>query len=73
MWEVIHLGAKVPKGSSSWPLERAWAWECVPEADNSNDHNSHHEDKPSRGGTHDEGELLLELLGTGAWRPGGHW
>lgn len=45
----------------------------VPEADDSNDHDSHYEDKPSRGRTHNEGKLLLELLGTGAWRWRGHW
>lgn len=45
----------------------------VPETDDSNDHNSHHKDKPSCGRTHNEGQLLLELLGTGAWRRRGHW
>lgn len=40
----------------------------VPEADDSDDHDSHHEDKPSCSGAHDEGKLLLELLGPGAWR-----
>lgn len=38
----------------------------VPEADNSNDHHSHHEDQPSRGRAHNEGQLFLELQGTGA-------
>lgn len=45
----------------------------VPETDHSDDHDSHHEDKPSRGRTHDEGKLLLELLGTGAWGQRGPW
>jgi hypothetical protein len=38
----------------------------VPEADDSNDHNSHNEDKPSSSRAHDEGKLFLELLGTRA-------
>lgn len=29
MWELIHLGARVLKGSSSQPLEQAWAWEYL--------------------------------------------
>lgn len=45
----------------------------VPEADDSDDHHSYHEDKPSCGRAHNEGKLLLELLGTRAWRRGGDW
>lgn len=58
MWQE---GSRALKGSSSQPLGLG-----VPEADDSNDHNSYHEDKPSCGRAHDEGELLLELLGTRA-------
>lgn len=35
----------------------------VPEADKSNDHDDHHEDKASYGGSHNQGKLLLKLLG----------
>ena len=58
MWRE---GSRALKGSSSRPLGLG-----VPEADDSNDHNSYHEDKPGRCRAHNEGELLLELLGTRA-------
>lgn len=55
-----HAGLQVLQGSLSLFVGAA----TVPETDKSDDHDDHHEDKPGYGGSHNQGKLLLKLLGT---------
>lgn len=54
----------VKGGDGFTSLSQSVGAATVPEAHKSNDHDNHHEDKACDGGAHNQGELLLKLLGT---------